>query len=73
MYRNFVKSATCCEERAHHRMEWCKRVGWNQEGLQDYTAPEDEEQEKNMFSGRLRTLFIENALIVMDGFKYRTK
>jgi len=66
MYHEILrKSATCCEERAHHRREWCKRVGGNQEGLQDYTAPEDEEQERKMLSEAEDV--VENARIVMDG------
>ena len=66
MYHEILrKSATCCEERAHHRREWCKRVGGNQEGLQDYTAPEDEEQERKMLSEAEDV--VENARIVWMG------
>jgi hypothetical protein len=40
-------------------------VGGNQEGLQDYTAQEDEEQERKMLSEAEDV--VENARIVMDG------
>jgi hypothetical protein len=36
----------------------------------DCIAPEDEEEERKKFTGRLRKLFKENALKVIDGFKY---